>query len=56
MLKFLAFFSIYSIEDKKILNYTLKFHKQFYFFISGLEIIGHGNPDNNLESFCISCE
>jgi hypothetical protein len=22
------------------------------FFISGLKIIGHGNPDNNLESHC----
>jgi hypothetical protein len=23
---------------------------QFYFVFSGLKIIGHGNPDNNLES------
>jgi hypothetical protein len=22
------------------------------FFVSGLKIIGHGNPDNNLESHC----
>jgi hypothetical protein len=29
-------------------------HAQFYFVISGLKIIGHGNPDNNLESHCIS--
>jgi hypothetical protein len=28
------------------------FHKQFYFAVSGLKIIGHGNPDNNLESPC----
>jgi hypothetical protein len=28
-------------------------HAQFYFDISGLKIIGHGNPDNNLESLCI---
>jgi len=27
--------------------------KQFYFVISDLKIIGHGNPDNNLESPCI---
>jgi hypothetical protein len=24
-------------------------HKQFYFVVSGLKIIGHGNPDSNLE-------
>jgi hypothetical protein len=28
-------------------------HSQFYFVVSGLKIIGHGNPDNNLESLCI---
>jgi hypothetical protein len=28
-------------------------HKQFYFVVSGLKILGHGNPDNNLESLCI---
>jgi len=33
------------------LSYTFIFHKQFY-FISGLNIICHGNPDNNLESPC----
>jgi hypothetical protein len=26
------------------------FRKQFYFVVSGLKIIGHGNPDNNLET------
>jgi hypothetical protein len=35
------------------LSYTFIFRKQFYFVISGLKIIGHGNPDNNLESPCI---
>jgi hypothetical protein len=30
------------------------FHKQFYFVIFGLKTIGHGKPDNNLESLCIS--
>jgi hypothetical protein len=28
------------------------FRKQFCSVISGLKIIGHGNPDNNLESHC----
>jgi hypothetical protein len=27
---------------------------QFYFVVSGLKIIGHRNPDNNLESHSIS--
>jgi hypothetical protein len=32
----------------------LSFHvKMFYFVVSGLKIIGHGNPTNNLESYCI---
>jgi hypothetical protein len=30
------------------------FHQQFYFGISGLNIIGHGNTDNNLESLRIT--
>jgi hypothetical protein len=30
------------------------FRKQFYFVVSGLKIIGHGNPNNNLETLCIS--
>jgi hypothetical protein len=29
------------------------FRKQFYFIISCLKIMGHGSPDNNLESLCI---
>jgi hypothetical protein len=29
------------------------FRKQFYFIVSCLKIIGHGNPDSNLESLCI---
>jgi hypothetical protein len=32
------------------LSYTFIYRKQFYFVVSGLKIIGHGNPDNNLES------
>jgi hypothetical protein len=27
-------------------------HVQFYSLVFGLKIIGHGNPDNNLESHC----
>jgi hypothetical protein len=30
----------------------LIFHKQIYFVVSGLKITGHGNSDNNLESYC----
>jgi hypothetical protein len=30
------------------------FRKQFYYVASSLKIIGHGNPDNNLESSCRS--
>jgi hypothetical protein len=29
-------------------------HVGLYFVVSGLKIIGHENPDNNLESLCIS--
>jgi hypothetical protein len=31
-------------------------HMRLYFLVSGFKIIGHGNPDNNLESHCtLSC-
>jgi hypothetical protein len=36
----------------RLLEFTFIFRKQFY-FISGLKIISHGNPDNNLESPCV---
>jgi hypothetical protein len=39
------------LVDIYFLNYIFIFHKQIY-FISGLKIICHGNPDNNLESHC----
>jgi hypothetical protein len=29
-------------------------HVRLYFVVSGLKITGHGNPDNNLESRCIT--
>jgi hypothetical protein len=35
------------------LSFTFIFRKKFYSIISGLKIIGHGNPDNNLESHYI---
>jgi hypothetical protein len=35
------------------LSCTFIFRKQFYFGFSGLKIIGHGHPDNNLGSPCI---
>jgi hypothetical protein len=34
------------LQNAKLLQYAR-------FFFSGLKIIGHGNPDNNLESLCI---
>jgi hypothetical protein len=36
------------------MSFYFIFRKQFYFVVSGLKIIGYGNPDNNLESPCIS--
>jgi hypothetical protein len=36
-----------------MLSYTFIFHTQFYFVVSGLKIIGHGNPDSDFESHCI---
>jgi hypothetical protein len=37
---------------QNFLSYTFIFRKQFFF--SNLRIIGHENPDNNLESHCIT--
>jgi hypothetical protein len=43
------------ISECRIKRFPLHFliHKQFYFVTSNLKIIGHGNPDNNLESHFI---
>jgi hypothetical protein len=38
----------------KTLNYSFIFRNQFYFIVSGLKIIGHGNTGNNLELHCIN--
>jgi hypothetical protein len=39
-------------------NYILRcnfiFRKQFYFVVPGLKIIDYRNPNNNLESLCLS--
>jgi hypothetical protein len=48
----LAFCSIDSISNKTFwvtLSYSISI---FFIIISDLKIIGHGNPDNNLESLC----
>jgi hypothetical protein len=37
------------LQDAKKLQ-----HARLYFVVSVLKIIGHGNPDNNIESHCIS--
>jgi hypothetical protein len=37
----------------KLSELRFHIHKQFYFVISRLKIMCHGNPDNNLESLCI---
>jgi hypothetical protein len=42
------------LQRRRIKLSELKFHisGQFYFVISDLNIIDHGNPDSNLESSC----
>jgi hypothetical protein len=44
------------LQTGKQLQHSTTFilRKQIYFVVSGLKITGHGNPDNNLESHCIS--
>jgi len=42
-----------AVPQQLVQSYTFIFRKQFYSVVSGLKIIGHGNPDNNLESPCI---
>jgi hypothetical protein len=51
----------YESEIQKVLfTYSVNFananklqHARLCFVVSGLKIIDHGNPDNNLESHCI---
>jgi hypothetical protein len=38
---------------ESLLQNAKNFNMQFYFVVSGLKIIGHGNFHNNLESHCI---
>jgi hypothetical protein len=54
MLKLFSILQYWFYKLKNFLSYTFIFHKQFYFVVFGLKIVGHGNPDNNLESLCIS--
>jgi hypothetical protein len=42
-----------ALPDTFCLGYVFIFRQQFYLIVSGLKIMGHGNPDNNLESLCI---
>jgi hypothetical protein len=44
--------SIVQNAEQNFLSYTSIFRKQFYSVLSDLKIIGHGNPDSNLESHC----
>jgi hypothetical protein len=41
-------------NDISFCELHLVFHKKFYFVVSGLKIIGHGNPDSNIESTCVT--
>jgi hypothetical protein len=43
----------YSVARYNFLSNTFIFHKQFYFVVSDVEIMGPGNPKCNLESLCI---
>jgi hypothetical protein len=43
------------LQTIKLFEFTCIFHKQFHLVISGLKIIDHVNPDNNLESPRICC-
>jgi hypothetical protein len=49
----MQFKKFYFTSNKTLLNCIFIFRKQFYFIIYGLRIIGHGNPDNNLELICM---
>jgi hypothetical protein len=44
----------YSGAKLNVLNYTFIFRQQFYFSVSGLKIISHGNLDNNVGSYYVS--
>jgi hypothetical protein len=50
MLKLLSILQYWLYEQQNFLRSNFIFRKQFYFIISNLKIIGHVNPDNNLES------
>jgi hypothetical protein len=41
------------VDKLNFLSYISIFRKQFYFVASGLKMMGLGNSDNNLETFCL---
>jgi hypothetical protein len=43
-------------RQQNFLSYTFIFHKQFCLCFFQFKIIGHGNPNNNLDSPCIKSE
>jgi hypothetical protein len=57
ILNYCSGFSEYRLDILRVtkgVHVEVSILQQFYFIISGLKIIGHGNPDNNSESPCIS--
>jgi hypothetical protein len=46
---------VLSLIESVLQNAKQLQHMQFYFSVYGLKFIGHGNPDNNLESPCTNC-
>jgi hypothetical protein len=44
---------VISLIESLLQNAEQLQHAQFYIVVTGLKIIGHGNPDNNLETHCI---
>jgi hypothetical protein len=54
MFKLFSIVQHWSYTQRNFLSYTFTFRKRFYFVASDLKNIGHGNPDSNLESACIS--
>jgi hypothetical protein len=49
MLKLFNILQHWFYKQQIVLSCTFIFHNQFYFILSYLKVIGHENPDNNLE-------
>jgi hypothetical protein len=54
MLMLLSILQYQFYNKQNFLSYIFIFRKQFYTIAFGLKIIGHGNPDSNLELPCTS--